>query len=257
MRTTRLFGLDFLIDTTIGELAEMLAHEGRTGAEGWRVIVTPNVDHLVRYRNSPSYRHVAQTAHWVLADGAPIIWASRLLRSPITRRLAGSDLFAAWWQHMCVARRPVLVVAGNDALADRLRAQNPACRCIVPPQFADDDPVALASLVDDIMGDLRTRPADALLIGLSMPKHHAVAARLIAMPAPPTGAPFVLLLGAAAEFHVGLQRRAPAWMQRTGTEWLYRLLSNPRRMARRYLVDDMAFFPMVWREWRARRTGQQ
>ena len=64
----------------------------------------------------------------------------------------------------------------------------------------------------------------------------------------------MLLLGASAEFHVGLQRRAPEWMQRFGLEWVYRLLSNPRRLAKRYLVDDVAFGPMVWREWRARRS---
>ena len=258
MRTTHLFGLDFVVGTSIEEIAEVLARDGQTADSRWRVLVTPNVDHLIHYRTSPTQRHVAETAYMVLPDGAPIVWASRVLRSPIDQRLAGSDLFEAWWQHMVAAQRPVIMVASNEQLARQLSTENPNCRCIVPPMFVDDDPERVASIVGEVLAELDAEPADAVVLGLSMVKSHLIAAGLIELAAPSQnmGAPLLLLLGASAEFHVGQQKRAPKWVQRTGLEWSYRLIRDPRRLAKRYLVDDMAFFPMVWREWR-RRRGQQ
>lgn len=255
MRTARLFGLDFVANSSIEELAIVIDRDGQSRSTQWRVVVTPNVDHLVRYRKSVAQRHVAESAYLVLPDGAPIVWASRLLGARIDRRLAGSDLFAAWWQRVVVSQRPVLVIATNVALATQLMNEHPECRCVVPPVIDATDQSAIARLVDEVLTELNSRPTDAVVIGLSMAKSHLVASGLAAASPPPTGAPLLLLLGASAELYTGQQRRAPKLMQRTGTEWLYRLLSNPRGMAKRYLVDDMAFAPMVWREWRARRAN--
>ncbi len=254
MRTTHLFGLDFAVNTSIAELAEMLVRDGQTTTAQWRVVVTPNVDHLVRYRKSLAQRQVAENARLVLPDGAPIVWVSRRLGSPIDQRLAGSDLFAEWWHRMVAAQRPLLLIAGNQALADFMTREHPGCRCIVPPRFDEDDEVAIAAVADGVLKELQSRPVDAVVVGLSMPKHHAIAAHLRAAQAPASGTPLLLLLGASAEFYAGQQRRAPKWMQRIGMEWLYRLLSHPRRFAKRYLIDDVAFFPIVWREWRTRRA---
>lgn len=254
MRTTRLFGLNFLVDTSIKELADALERDGLTNSPTWRVVVTPNVDHLVRYQKSPAQRQVAEAAHMVLPDGAPIVWASRLLRSPIDQRLAGSDLFTAWWHRMVAADRPIVVVASSEQLARQLTNENPQCRCIVPPMFRDDDPAPIATIVNDVLAELNSEPADAVVVGLSTEKSHLIAAGLAQSQTLRSGVPLLLLLGASAEFHTGQQRRAPKWVQRAGMEWLYRLVGDPRRLAKRYLIDDMAFVPMVWREWRSRRA---
>ncbi len=253
MRTTQLFGLDFVVESSIEELAEVLERDGQVASPSWRIVVTPNVDHIVRYQNSPTQRRVAEMAYMVLPDGAPIVWASRLLRSPIDQRLAGSDLFAAWWKRMAAAQRPVIVVAGNEQLARQLTSENPRCRCIVPPMFADDDPERIASIVSEVLAEVHAEPSDAVVVGLSAAKNHLIAAGLAQSPVPSTGAPLLLLLGASAEFYVGQQRRAPKWVQRAGMEWVYRLVGDPRRMAKRYLIEDMVFLPIVWREWRGRR----
>lgn len=254
MRTTRLFGLDFLVGTSIEQVADALERDGQTSDPKWRIVVTPNVDHLIRYQKSSTQRKIAETAYMVLPDGAPIVWASRLLGTPIDRRLAGSDLFASWWTRMVAAKRPVLVVASTEQLARQLMSENPLCRCIVPAMFDDDDPAPIASIVDEVLAELNSEVAEAVVVGLSTAKSHLIAAGLAASPAPQSGTPLLLLLGASAEFYTGLQRRAPKWLQRVGLEWLYRLARSPRRLAKRYLVDDMAFFPMVWREWRRRRA---
>lgn len=255
MRTVRLFGLDFATDTTVDGVASQIERDGLLNTPKWRVVVTPNVDHLVHYKRSASLRVVAQTAHIVLPDGAPIVWTSRLLRAPIDRRIAGSDLFVAWWRRVVKSERPILVVAGNKDLAQHLSNENPRCRCIVPPIFDIDDTIAIENLRDEILTELNWVPVDAVVIGLSMEKNHRIAIELSNAPPPASGAPLLLLLGAAAEFHAGQQTRAPRWMQRFGIEWLHRLFSDPRRMAKRYLIDGLTFVPMLWKEWRSRRSA--
>lgn len=254
-----LFGLDFVGDATIDEVAtHVLAGNGASGEQpGWHTVVTPNVDHLVRYARHPAERAVALDAELVLPDGAPIIWASRLLGARMARRLTGSDFFSAWWPQVCARELPVVIVASSDELATRLREQHPSVQCIVPPMFEATDTAAIAALaaqIHDAVG--RVRPV-AVVVGLAMSKGHALE-RAVREAAPPEGtSPWFMLLGASAEFHVGLQRRAPGWVQRNGLEWAYRLAAEPRRLAKRYLIDDVAFVPLVWREWRhtRRRRG--
>ncbi|MDO8361981.1 MAG: WecB/TagA/CpsF family glycosyltransferase [Actinomycetota bacterium] len=251
----KLFGLDFVGDATIEQVAEHVLVGGGTevAPEGWRTLVTPNVDHLVRYAQHPTERAVAVDAELVLPDGAPIIWASRLLGSRLPRRLTGSDFFSAWWPQICAQGLPVVIVASSNELAAMLRAEHPEAECIVPPMFEATDAAAIATLagqIDDAVS--RVRPS-AVVVGLAMSKGHELE-RVVRSAAPPDGtAPWFMLLGASAEFYVGLQRRAPGWIQRGGLEWLYRLVSHPRRLAKRYLVDDIAFVPLVWREWRSTR----
>ena len=255
LQRVQLFGLDFVSDATIDEVATtVLAGEVAGAASpGWRTMVTPNVDHLVRYAQHPTERAVALDAELVLPDGAPIIWVSRLLGARLARRLTGSDFFSSWWPQVCARSLPVVVVASSDDLAARLREQHPAVECIVPPMFAATDAAAIAALaarIDDAV--VRLRPV-AVVVGLAMSKGHALE-RAMRVTAPPVGtAPWFMLLGASAEFHVGLQRRAPGWFQRNGLEWAYRLAAEPRRLAKRYLIDDVAFVPLVWREWRRTR----
>jgi N-acetylglucosaminyldiphosphoundecaprenol N-acetyl-beta-D-mannosaminyltransferase len=92
-----------------------------------------------------------------------------------------------------------------------------------------------------------------VIVALSVAKTHLVAARLRERWADEATPPLVMLLGAAPEMHLGLQRRAPEWVQRAGLEWLHRLAGDPRRLAKRYLVDDVRFVSIVRRERRDRR----
>ena len=190
----------------------------------------------------------------MLPDGAPIVWASRLLGAPLSSRLAGSDLFVAWWQRVRDAHRPVLLVAATEELGRRLQLEHGEARIVVAPMFDASDSEAVSNLATELLGQVESHPTDAIVIGLSMAKTHVLAEMLTASTLPADGAPLVLLLGASAGFHVGLQRRAPRWMQQAGLEWLHRLVSDPRRLAKRYLVDDLVFIRMTWDEWRSRRT---
>lgn len=252
--TRHLFGCDFVTGVDIDELVELLIDLPDDDRRSWSCTVTPNVDHLVRYDAHPDEYEVARHATLLLPDGMPIVWASRWLDEPLERRLAGSDLFAGLWPRLAAADTPTVVVASNDEVAGRLAAEHPGARCIVPPMFDVSDEVAVEQLVDRIVETCAEIDAWYLFIGVSMPKHHLLAARLRERWAGQVS-PHVLLLGASADFYLGISKRAPEWMQRSGTEWLHRLASDPRRMARRYLIDDPHFVRLVWRERRARRRS--
>jgi N-acetylglucosaminyldiphosphoundecaprenol N-acetyl-beta-D-mannosaminyltransferase len=262
LRTEHLFGLDFVADASIDDVVSVLIREAQddgstAGVRGWRTVVTPNVDHLVRYRRDPAEEAVAREAMLVLPDGMPIVWASRLLKRPLASRLPGSDLFPALWPRLAELGIPAVVVAPSEEVARRLEAEHPRARCVVPPFFAADDPAQVDAVVDAAAEAVEAVGARLVFVAISVSKTHVVAARMQARWSAPAGGPgpwpVVLLVGAAPEFHLGIVERAPGWAQRWGLEWLYRLAKEPRRMARRYLVDDVLFVRLVWDEWRSNR----
>ena len=112
---------------------------------------------------------------------------------------------------------------------------------------------AEAGVLDDIAA--ATSAGRLVFVAVSVAKTHVLAGRMQARwadaPEAPGPWPVVLLVGAAPEFHLGIVERAPGWVQRWGLEWLYRLAREPRRLARRYLVDDVLFLRLVWDEWRS------
>jgi N-acetylglucosaminyldiphosphoundecaprenol N-acetyl-beta-D-mannosaminyltransferase len=254
--TQELFGLRFVADASIADVAAEIVAEARR-TTGWRCVVTPNVDHLVRYERHPAEAAVAARATWVLPDGMPIVWASRLLGRPLRGRLTGSDLFGSLWPMLASGRVPVVAIASTSAVAERLASTHRAVTTLVPDLYDVSDEVAVTEIRDWIDTAVRETGARVVVIGVSMPKHHQLADRLWRHWAGQDDLPIVMLLGASADLALGLNRRAPAWMQKAGLEWLFRLGLEPRRLAKRYLVDDVRFVALLWREWRlARRAGR-
>lgn len=252
--TRRLFGCDFVSEATLDDVAAWVLDSAARPDTSWQCVVTPNVDHVVRYDRNPAERAVADHATVVLPDGMPVVWASKLLRRPLRARLAGSDLFAMLWPELGARRTPVVALVSDDITAEGLRAVHPGARTVVPGRVDTADDAAVDALVAALSDACDEVGAELLFVGLSMDKHHLIADRLRRrwLSSPPASGrwPLVLLVGASAELYLGHSRRAPRWLQRIGLEWLHRLLQDPRRLARRYLVEDMAFVRMVWRESR-------
>ncbi|OZI70851.1 capsular biosynthesis protein [Bordetella genomosp. 12] len=250
MPSVRLFDLDIAavsFDQALeGLSAAAVRRDGRA-----RIVVTPNVDHVVRLDAAPEFRSRYAQADFIFADGMPVVWASRLLGQPLPARITGSDLFVALCRRAQQEGWRVMLLGGMPGSEPDLHARFatyfPGLDIEVVSPSMRFDPVgpegqAFAQRVCE-------RQPDVVFLCVGMPKqenwalHHA--ARL------PGG--IVLCVGAAMEFAIGLQRRAPLWMQRAGMEWLWRLASNPRRLWRRYLVDDPRFAVLCWRQWRKRR----
>lgn len=252
--TQRLFGLDFVADATIADAAQWLVAERDSARGDWRTVVTPNVDHIVTYERDPAMFAVAREAAVLLPDGMPIVWASRLLRRPLARRMSGSDLFSAMWPVLAELAVPVVAVPPTAEVGRLLAAELPGVELVEAPWFAVDDTDAIAALAAAVVTACDAADARFCMLGLPMDKQHRLVPVMRRLWEERGGdRPIVMLMGAALELHVGATRRAPRWMQRSGLEWLFRITQDPRRLAKRYLVDDTRFVRSVWREWRADR----
>ncbi|MEX2545789.1 MAG: WecB/TagA/CpsF family glycosyltransferase, partial [Phycisphaeraceae bacterium] len=208
------------------------------GTGGW--VVTPNLDHLRRLTRDAEFRELCLTADLRVADGMPLIWAARLQRTPLPERVAGSQLIWSLTRAAGDADRSVFLLGGEpgtaDAAARILQQHAPGLRVVgtlcPPPGFEDD-----ARFIRDMADTLVSARPDIVYVALGSPKQERLIARL--RPALPDA--WWLGVGISFSFVAGHVRRAPRWMQRLGLEWVHRLAQEPRRLARRYLLQGLPF----------------
>ncbi|MDR7279336.1 WecB/TagA/CpsF family glycosyltransferase [Catenuloplanes atrovinosus] len=225
--------------------AQVVAHVRRAleRGEGGR-IVTPNVDILRQARSSAAVRDLLCGADLVVADGMPLVWASRLARTPVPERVAGSSLIWSLSSGVADDGRSVFLLGGApddratgaERAASRLAVACPGLRiagCLSPAYGFERRPKELEAVCREVV---EAKP-DLVYVGLGFPKQEWVISALADY------LPFTWFLGcgAAINFVAGDARRAPAWMQRAGLEWLHRLAGEPRRMAGRYLGHDAPY----------------
>ncbi|MCQ4158920.1 WecB/TagA/CpsF family glycosyltransferase [Roseomonas sp. GC11] len=226
----RLLGLRFdMLD--LEETLQRLA--ARDAAAPFAYVVTPNADHLLRHARADAALRAIYENAWLSVCDSRVL---RLLaaRRGIALKLApGSDLTAALFARGLVGpETPLTVIGGAPEVAEALRARLGLRRLAHhnPPMGFIDDPAAVADCVDFVLA----HPARFVLLCVGSPRQEILAAR-IAASGRATG--IGLCVGAALEFVTGAKQRAPAWMQRAHLEWLHRLLSEPRRLWRRYLLE--------------------
>jgi N-acetylglucosaminyldiphosphoundecaprenol N-acetyl-beta-D-mannosaminyltransferase len=223
-----------VIDTALGGL--------RAGRGGW--ICPVNLDVLRRVVHDPAERALVERAELVTADGMPLIWASRLQRTPLPGRVSGSSLVRTLPAAARETGASVFLLGGDprvaDAAAAELRRTYPGLRISgshCPPRGFEDAPAELVA-IDAAL--LRSRP-DIVFVGLGFPKQERLILRL--RPAFPET--WFVSCGISFSYLSGDVRRAPAWARRAGLEWLYRLAQEPRRLARRYLVEGIPFLAVL------------
>jgi N-acetylglucosaminyldiphosphoundecaprenol N-acetyl-beta-D-mannosaminyltransferase len=247
-RRVPLFGIE-LDAVNMAEAVSLLLQWIAAPQRECRFVVTPNVDHVVLLQENAALRAAYADASLVVADGWPIVTASRWLGQPLPERVAGSDLipylFAA--QRSGPALKTYLLGAAPGVAlraAERIHARWPRVQVVgcdsPPPGFE-----YCSARSKDILERIAAAEPDLLIIGLGAPKQelwvHAHQERITTKVA--------VCAGATIDFLAGERRRAPHWMQRCRLEWLHRAASEPRRLARRYLRDAALFPPLVWHEW--------
>ncbi|MFT7772015.1 WecB/TagA/CpsF family glycosyltransferase [Roseateles sp.] len=216
----------------------------RSGRPHQHVVV--NVDKIVKAQRDEELRRIINECALINADGMPVVWASRWLGKPLKERVAGVDLFEAlmqrsartgWRVYLLGARNEV--VQGVKNLYERKYPGLTVAGARDGYWKAGEDEAVAQQIAD-------ARP-DILFVAISSPKKEQFLGRYQAM----MKVPFAMGVGGTFDVAVGKVRRAPVWMQRSGLEWFYRFLQEPRRMFRRYFIEDMAFVGLFWREWRA------
>lgn len=218
------------------QVLDRVVADWSAGRGGW--VVTPNVDIWLRARRDASCARLIERADLVVADGMPLVWASRLAGDRLPERVTGSGLVERLSEAAGRAGRSVYLVGGGAGetaarAGAALAGRYPGLRlagCSVPPFGFEHDAEQTARLVAEVAAS----DADLVLVGLGFPKQERLAELLISrMPRA-----WVLGCGGGVAMAAGEARRSPRWAQRMGVEWVVRLFQEPRRLARRYLVDD-------------------
>ncbi|MBV9850606.1 MAG: WecB/TagA/CpsF family glycosyltransferase [Armatimonadetes bacterium] len=211
-----------------------------------RHVCTGNLDHLVILSRDDEFRTIYGVADLVLADGAPVVWLSRLSRGhrPLRERVAGSDLFWELARASAVTGVRLFFLGGApcaaDAAADAVRRRYPAahvCGTYCPPAARFHDAEEQARIQDAV----RAAQPDILLVGFGAPKQE----KWIAAHKDSLGVPVAIGVGGTFEMASGLVRRAPRWAQRAGLEWACRFLQEPTRLFRRYFLRDLPFLLLL------------
>lgn len=210
-------------------------------------VVTANVDFLVQAHRDVELRRILVEADLVLCDGTPVLWASGWLGNRLPARVAGSDLAPALLQAAADKGHRVFFLGAAPGVAaeaaERLRRRYPKLQIVGhhAPPFAELLEMNHAGIAQRI----RAAKPDLLLVSFGCPKQE----KWIAMHHRSLGVPVAIGVGATLDFLAGRVRRAPAWMRGSGTEWIYRLAQEPRRLFRRYARDLVCFLPTLAEQW--------
>jgi N-acetylglucosaminyldiphosphoundecaprenol N-acetyl-beta-D-mannosaminyltransferase len=232
-----LLGMD-LAAVTNEALLDHIFSSLDSGNGGW--IVTANLDFMRRFARDRSTRELYSAADIRVADGMPLIWASRLQGKRLPERIAGSTLISQIVRRAARQNRAIYLLGGQEQ--PRLKAievwldEFPTLRIAGQSGPYIANPPSEKQLSDICQDLARTKP-DIVFCGFGTPKQEYVL-RAVRSQLP---AAWTIGIGGSFSFVAGEVSRAPSWMQQTGLEWLHRLSQEPRRLAKRYLVEDLPF----------------
>jgi N-acetylglucosaminyldiphosphoundecaprenol N-acetyl-beta-D-mannosaminyltransferase len=213
-----------------------------TGKPHQHVVV--NVDKLVKASRDPELRQIINDCALINVDGMPVVWASRLLGKPLKERVAGVDLFEALMRRAGEKGWRVFLLGAKEEVVSKVAAtyQHKYPQLVLAGYRNGywKGELEEAQVVEQIR---EARP-DLLFVAISSPKKEQFLGRWQA----DMKIPFAMGVGGTFDVAIGHVKRAPVWMQKSGLEWFYRFLQEPRRMFRRYFIEDMAFLRLFIKE---------
>ncbi len=233
-----------VLDVAIHNLStkELLESLNKKGG----VVVTPNVDHLMKLRKDSELQEVYRQSDYRICDSKIVQFASYFLGTPIQEKISGSDLFPAFYEYnkdddqirifLLGAKEGVAQIAQENI--NRKLGRKIIVDCYSPPLGFEKDEAECQKILDKI----KASGATVVAVGLGAPKqekwinHYKKQLPDIKI---------FLAIGATIDFEAGYKPRSPKWMSEVGLEWLYRLLSEPQRLWKRYLIESMPFFGLV------------
>lgn len=224
---------------TIERVEEFIA----SGEPHQHVVV--NVDKIVKANRDPELRNIINGCPLISVDGMPLLWAAKILGKPIKERVTGIDLFTALVEEAAHKRWRIYFLGAREEVVRR-----------VVDQFQDQYPTLeiagwrngywTPAEEKDIVDSIRSSRPDILFVAISSPRKE----QFLGAHSQALSIPFAMGVGGSFDVISGKIRRAPRIMQNLGLEWFFRFLQEPRRMFRRYFIDDLYFLVLLWRDWR-------
>lgn len=200
-------------------------------------VVTPNVDHIVQLESDKELQDVYRNASLILTDGKPLVWISKWYGTPIKEKISGSDLFPKICKLAARKGYKMFFLGAAEGVADeaaknlKKRYKNLEVVGTYSPPYGFEHDSNELKKIHDMITDAKPH---ILIVGLGCPKqekfmyHHCRELNV----------PISFGLGASFDFEAGRIKRAPKWMADHGLEWLFRITQDPKRLIKRYLIDD-------------------
>ncbi|WP_415306283.1 WecB/TagA/CpsF family glycosyltransferase [Clostridium perfringens] len=201
-------------------------------------VVTPNVDHIVKLENDKEFQEVYKNADLILTDGMPLIWISKIKGNPIKEKISVSDFFPKLCERAAEKGYSIFLLGAAEGVATKaaknLKEKYEGLNIVgtYSPSYGfekkDDEIKMIIEMIN------KAKP-DILAVGLGAPKQE----KFLHKYRNDLNVPISLAIGASIDFEAGNINRAPKWMQNCGLEWFYRLCKEPKRMFKRYIIDDL------------------
>lgn len=222
---------------------EALVASGRGG-----FVVTPNIDHVVMAESNSEFRSAYAEASLSLVDGQPLVWVSPMVGEKLPDKISGSDL--AWplleraaqkkWRVYFLGAGPGVAEQAAQKVKERYGTEVVGC----------DSPMLSLNPSDpksqEAFEKVRKAKPDLLLVAMGAPKQELLMQKYREAYAPAVA----VGVGASLDFIAGTVKRAPSWVSKSGLEWAWRLSKEPKRLWRRYLVNDPKFLLILARTLR-------
>ncbi len=219
------------IDETIDKCLNWCRQRDRT-----RTIITINVSHLMMMRNDPELATASRAGNLIVADGLPVVWATRMLGKALVGRVAGVDLFERLLAKGNDEKLRIFLLGARQEVLDKLNSdfqRNYPNLVVAGSRNGYFKP----SETPDIVKQIADSKADILFIGMPSPfKEVWGQANREEL-----GASIIVGVGGSFDVIAGFVKRAPGWMQKSGLEWLWRLMMEPRKLWKRYLICNAGF----------------
>lgn len=249
----RLFNIDIdplTMQETVAKISQwILSDEVRN-----HYVVTPNVDHIVNLHSNPKFKQAYAGASLIVADGRPVVLASKLLGKSLPEVVPGSDLVPAifdYFQHQQKQSLRVFLLGAMPGVAEKARdnihQKWPKVNVVglFSPNFGFEKSAEQSRQICDMVSASK---ADVVVFGVGAPKQELWSKQY----GHQLNAKVILCVGATIDFLAGEKARAPIWVRKIGMEWLHRMMTEPRRLAKRYLVDAFIFPVLVFKEWKTK-----
>lgn len=239
-RTDRVTLLNASFDPlTLDDVVDNVIRDVTLGVRGW--VATVNVAVLMQMRGDPQLQRFVDRARWVVADGQPLVWQSRVARTPLPARVVGVELVDPLCARAAREEIGVYLLGATSevvqTLAADLRRRYPQLKLHCSDgYFTDEDAAARAE-------DVAASGAQILFVGMGVPRQE----KFIEQQWHHLGVNSAIGVGGSFDVLAGLRRRAPLLVQQMGLEWAFRLAQEPRRLARRYITTNAQYLAALLR----------
>ena len=223
---------------TIAEIEKMIVSDKKS------YVVAINVDVVMKIENDLYLKKIVDNADMVLVDGKPLVWISKMYDRPLKAKISGSDLVPRLCEKATQKKYSIFIIGGKDGIASqakkRLEEVFPDIQIVgtyAPPMGFERDEAEL----NKINSMISEKKPDLLFACLGCPKQEKWIYENISK----YDAKVSICAGATVDFLAGNIKRAPVWMSEHGLEWFYRFLQEPKRLFRRYFVDDIKIIKLI------------